>query len=96
MEALTICSTLGLGLTEHAMDELIRMAQASEHLWVKIGDHEVLNVNTYDSIFAKPDGSFCGLDVHIDARFSAPLSRSCCLPSGCLIIDMADGSSKVT
>lgn len=30
-----------------------------------------------------------------DARFGAPPSRSCRLPSGCLIADMADGSSKV-
>ncbi|AQK75299.1 Homeobox-leucine zipper protein ROC8-like [Zea mays] len=182
-------------MATRAMDELIRMAQAGEHLWVKTGGREVLNVDTYDSIFAKPDGSFRGPDVHVegsretglvfmsaiglvdmfmdsskwtelfpaivskartvdvlvngmggrseslllmyeelhvmspvvptrefcflrycrqiehglwaiadisvdqqqrDARFGAPPSRSCRLPSGCLIADMADGSSKVT
>jgi homeobox-leucine zipper protein len=30
-----------------------------------------------------------------DARFGAPPSRSCRLPSGCLIADMANGYSKV-
>ncbi|XP_066319636.1 homeobox-leucine zipper protein ROC8-like [Miscanthus floridulus] len=187
-------------MATRAMDELIRMAQAGEHLWVKTAGggpdgREVLNVDTYDSIFAKPGGSFRGPDVHVegsrdsglvfmsaiglvdmfmdssnwmeffpaivskartidvlvngmagrseslvlmyeelhvmspvvptrefcflrycrqiehglwaiadisvdlqqrDARFGAPPSRSCRLPSGCLIADMADGSSKVT
>jgi hypothetical protein len=55
----------------------------------------VLHVDTYDSIFAKPGGSFLGPDVHVDAWFGAPPSRSGRLPSGCLIADMADGSSKV-
>ncbi|AQK56288.1 Homeodomain leucine zipper family IV protein [Zea mays] len=183
-------------MATRAMDELIRMAQAGEHLWVKAGGREVLNVDTYDSVFAKPGAaSFRGPDVHVegsrdsglvfmsavglvdmfmdsskwteffpaivskartvdvlvngmagrseslvlmyeelhvmspvvptrefcflrycrqierglwaiadisvdlqqhDARFGAPPSRSCRLPSGCLIADMADGSSKVT
>jgi hypothetical protein len=30
-----------------------------------------------------------------DARFGAPPQRSCRLPSGCLIADMANGYSKV-
>jgi hypothetical protein len=64
MEALTTCSTPGL--TERAMDELIRMAQAGERLWVNTGGREVLHVDTYDSIFAKPGGSFLGPDVHVD------------------------------
>jgi hypothetical protein len=93
MEALTTCSTPGL--TERAMDELIRMAQAGERLWVNTGGREVLHVDTYDSIFAKPGDSFLGPDVHVDTWFGAPTSRSGRLPSECLIADMADGSSKV-
>ncbi|RCV08555.1 hypothetical protein SEVIR_1G342400v4 [Setaria viridis] len=187
-------------MATRAMDELIRMAQAGEQLWARTGGghdggREVLNVDTYDSIFAKPGGSFRGPDVHVegsrdsglvfmsaiglvdmfmdsskwmeffpgivakartidvlvngmagrseslvlmyeelhvtspvvptrefcflrycrqiehglwaiadvsvdlqprDARFGAPPSRSCRLPSGCLIADMANGYSKVT
>jgi hypothetical protein len=84
------------GLTERAMDELIRMAQAGERMWVNTGGWEVLHVDTYNNIFAKPGGSFLGPDVHVDARFGARPSRSGHLPSGCLIADMPDGSSKVT
>jgi diadenosine tetraphosphatase ApaH/serine/threonine PP2A family protein phosphatase len=94
MEALTTCSTPGI--TERAMDELIRMTQAGERLWVHTGGREVLHIDTYDSIFAKPGGSFLSPDVHVDARFDAPPSRSGHLPSGCFIADMGDGSSKVT
>ncbi|XP_062221849.1 homeobox-leucine zipper protein ROC8-like isoform X1 [Phragmites australis] len=182
-------------MATRAMDELIRLAHAGEHLWVKTGGPEVLNVDTYDSIFAKPGSSFRGPDVRVegsrdsglvfmsaiglvdmlmdpckwmeffpaivskartidvlmngmagrseslvlmyeelhvmspvvptrdfcflrycrqiehglwaiadisvdlqqrDARFGAPPSRSCRLPSGCLIADMANGYSKVT
>ncbi|KAL6911562.1 hypothetical protein ACP4OV_000367 [Aristida adscensionis] len=184
-------------MATRAMDELIRLAQAREHLWVKTGGadgREVLNADTYDGVFAKPGASsfrgpdvraegsrdsglvlmsaiglvdifmdsskwaeffptivskartidvlvngmagrseslvlmheelhvmspvvptreFCFLrycrqiehglwaiadvsvDLHRDARFGAP-SRSCRLPSGCLIADMANGYSKVT
>jgi homeobox-leucine zipper protein len=38
------------------------------------------------------------ISVHLpnrDARFGAPPQRSCRLPSGCLIADMANGYSKV-
>jgi hypothetical protein len=56
----------------------------------------VLRIDTYDNIFAKPGDSFLGPDVHVDARFGARPSRSGHLPSGCLIADMPDGSSKVT
>ncbi|CAN6245930.1 unnamed protein product [Urochloa humidicola] len=189
-------------MATRAMDEVIRMAQAGEQLWVRTRDggpdegREVLNVDTYDSIFAKPGcSSFRGPDVHVegsrdsglvfmsaiglvdmfmdsskwteffhaivskartidvlvngmagrseslvlmyeelhvtspvvptrefcflrycrqiehglwaiadvsvdlqprDARFGPPPSRSCRLPSGCLIADMANGYSKVT
>jgi homeobox-leucine zipper protein len=54
-------------MATRAMDELIRMAQAGEHLWVKAGGREVLNVDTYDSVFAKPGAaSFRGPDVHVE------------------------------
>ncbi|KAL6635204.1 hypothetical protein ACP70R_027875 [Stipagrostis hirtigluma subsp. patula] len=58
-------------MATRAMDELIRLAQAGEHLWVRTGGaadgREVLNVDTYDSIFAKPGaGSFRGPDVRVE------------------------------
>jgi homeobox-leucine zipper protein len=54
-------------MATRAMDELIRMAQAGEQLWARTGGgREVLNVDTYDSIFAKPGGSFRGPDVHVE------------------------------
>lgn len=62
-------------MATRAMDEFIRLAQAGEHLWVKAaGGREVLNVDTYDSIFAKPgSSSFRGPDVHVEG------SRDSCL-----------------
>jgi homeobox-leucine zipper protein len=57
-------------MAARAMDELIRVAQAGDHLWVKASGvpdaREVLNVDTYDSIFAKPGSSFRGPDVHVE------------------------------
>ncbi|KAJ1281229.1 hypothetical protein BS78_04G291400 [Paspalum vaginatum] len=57
-------------MATRAMDELIRMAQAGEHLWVRTGGgpdaREVLNVDTYDGIFAKPGSSFRCPDVHVE------------------------------
>lgn len=55
-------------MATRAMDELIRVAQVGDHLWVKAdGGREVLNVDTYDSMFAKPGGSsFRGPDVHVE------------------------------
>jgi hypothetical protein len=62
-------------MATRAMDELIRLAQAGEHLWAKAaGGREVLNVDTYDSVFAKPGSSaFRGPDVHVEG------SRDSCL-----------------
>lgn len=56
-------------MATRAMDELIRMAQAGEQLWARTRGpeaREVLNVDTYDSIFAKPGSSFRGPDVHVE------------------------------
>uniref|UniRef100_A0A453PPG6 Homeobox-leucine zipper protein ROC8 n=4 Tax=Aegilops tauschii subsp. strangulata TaxID=200361 RepID=A0A453PPG6_AEGTS len=73
-------------MATRAMDEFIRLAQAGEHLWVKAaGGREVLNVDTYDSIFAKPgSSSFRGPDVHVEG------SRDSCLvlTSAIALVDM--------
>jgi homeobox-leucine zipper protein len=55
-------------MATRAMDEVIRMAQAGDHLWVKAGGgREELNVDTYDTVFANPGGSsFRGPDVHVE------------------------------
>jgi homeobox-leucine zipper protein len=57
-------------MAARAMDEFIRVAQAGDHLWVKTSGvpdaREVLNVDTYDNIFAKPGSSFRGPDVHVE------------------------------
>jgi homeobox-leucine zipper protein len=57
-------------MAARAMDEFIRVAQAGDHLWVKTSgvpdSREVLNVDTYDNIFAKPGSSFRGPDVHVE------------------------------
>jgi hypothetical protein len=62
-------------MATRAMDELIRLAQAGEHLWAKAaGGRELLNVDTYDSVFGKPGSrSFRGPDVHVEG------SRDSCL-----------------
>uniref|UniRef100_N1R4W9 Homeobox-leucine zipper protein ROC8 n=1 Tax=Aegilops tauschii TaxID=37682 RepID=N1R4W9_AEGTA len=81
-------------MATRAMDEFIRLAQAGEHLWVKAaGGREVLNVDTYDSIFAKPgSSSFRGPDVHVEG------SRDSCLvlTSAIALVDMFMDSSKWT
>jgi len=67
-------------MATRAMDELIRMAQAGEQLWARTGGpdgREVLNVDTYDSIFSKPGSSFRGPDVHVEgSRDSGLVFRS--------------------
>uniref|UniRef100_A0ACD5ZCP7 Uncharacterized protein n=1 Tax=Avena sativa TaxID=4498 RepID=A0ACD5ZCP7_AVESA len=63
-------------MATRAMDELIRLAQAGEQLWAKAaGGREVLNADTYYSIFGKPgmSSSFRGPDVHVEG------SRDSCL-----------------
>ncbi|XP_066320681.1 homeobox-leucine zipper protein ROC8-like [Miscanthus floridulus] len=56
-------------MATRAMDELIRLAQAGDQIWVKgmPGDaKEVLNVATYDSLFAKPGGAFRPPDMNVE------------------------------
>ncbi|KAL6605992.1 hypothetical protein ACP70R_041645 [Stipagrostis hirtigluma subsp. patula] len=54
-------------MAARAMDELIRLAQAGEHVWAK-GDaaRETLNVATYDSLFSKPGGAFRPPDITVE------------------------------
>jgi homeobox-leucine zipper protein len=57
-------------MAARAMDELIRLAQAGEQIWVKgvPGDaREVLDVATYDSLFAKPGAAFRPPDINVEA-----------------------------
>ncbi|WVZ82025.1 hypothetical protein U9M48_029341 [Paspalum notatum var. saurae] len=57
-------------MAARAMDELIRLAQAGDHVWVKqgvLGDtREALNVATYDSLFAKPGAAFRPPDINVE------------------------------
>lgn len=59
------------GIAARAMDEVIRLANAGEHVWIKVpgGDgYETLNVDTYDSLFGKPgsSSSFRAGDVRVE------------------------------
>ncbi|KAM0926831.1 hypothetical protein ACQ4PT_003021 [Festuca glaucescens] len=81
-------------MATRAMDELIRLAQAGEHLWAKAaGAREVLNVDTYDSVFAKPGSSaFRGPDVHVEGS-----RGSCLVLTGAVgLVDVFMDSSKWT
>jgi homeobox-leucine zipper protein len=52
-----------------ALDELIRLAQAGDHLWVKgpPGDErETLNVATYDGVFSHPGAGFRPPDINVE------------------------------
>uniref|UniRef100_A0A0D9WN36 Homeobox domain-containing protein n=1 Tax=Leersia perrieri TaxID=77586 RepID=A0A0D9WN36_9ORYZ len=60
-------------MATRAMDELIRLAQAGEHVWAKspggggAGDtREILNIDTYDSIFSKPGGSYRAPNINVE------------------------------
>jgi hypothetical protein len=61
---------IGEGMTMAAwttsMETAVKLEQAGERLWVKMGGHKVLNVDKYDNIFAKPGGLFRGPDVHVE------------------------------
>jgi hypothetical protein len=91
MEALTTCSTPGL--TERAMDELIRMAQAGERLWVNSGGFARCSASTRTTTSSPSPATRSSAQTCTSTPGSA---RSGHLPSGCLIADMPDGSSKVT
>ncbi|RLN08863.1 homeobox-leucine zipper protein ROC8-like [Panicum miliaceum] len=80
-------------MATRAMDELIRMAQAGEQLWARTGGpdgREVLNVDTYDSIFSKPGSSFRGPDVHVEGSRDSGLV----FMSAIGLVDMFMDSSK--
>ncbi|KAK3155410.1 hypothetical protein QOZ80_2BG0202960 [Eleusine coracana subsp. coracana] len=78
-------------MATRAMDELIRMAQAGDHLWAKAdGGREVLNVDTYDTVFAKPGSSFRGPDVHVEGSRDSGLV----FMSAIGLVDMFMDSSK--
>ncbi|KAG2654360.1 hypothetical protein PVAP13_1NG485100 [Panicum virgatum] len=82
-------------MATRAMDELIRMAQAGEQLWARTGGpdgREVLNVDTYDSIFSKPGSSFRGPDVHVEGSRDSGLV----FMSAIGLVDMFMDSSKWT
>uniref|UniRef100_A0ACD5XSP7 Uncharacterized protein n=1 Tax=Avena sativa TaxID=4498 RepID=A0ACD5XSP7_AVESA len=64
------------GMATRAMDELIRLAQAGDHVWAKIpgGDgRETLNVETYDNIFSKPGSSFRAADLRVEGSRDSAL-----------------------
>ncbi|KAL5225320.1 hypothetical protein ABZP36_011959 [Zizania latifolia] len=61
-------------MAARAMEELIQLAQAGDHVWAKSpgggvsgGDaRETLNVDTYDNIFSKPGGSFRAPNINVE------------------------------
>ncbi|KAI4976310.1 hypothetical protein ZWY2020_049917 [Hordeum vulgare] len=57
-------------MATRAMDELIRLTQQGENVWVKIpgGDgREIIHVETYDSIYSKPGSSnFRAGDIRVE------------------------------
>ncbi|KAL6861847.1 hypothetical protein ACP4OV_017547 [Aristida adscensionis] len=56
-------------LASRAMDELIRLAKAGDHVWFQGGTgdaRETLNVGTYDSLFSKPGGPFRPPDINVE------------------------------
>ncbi|KAJ6806597.1 homeobox-leucine zipper protein ROC8-like isoform X1 [Iris pallida] len=56
-------------LATNAMDELIRLVQTDEPLWIKQGGdgREVLHLETYDRIFPKPGSQYASPDIRIEA-----------------------------
>lgn len=56
-------------MADGAMEELIRLVQTDEPLWIKHGSdgREVLGIETYDRIFPKPGHQFRGPDIRVEA-----------------------------
>jgi homeobox-leucine zipper protein len=50
-----------------AMDELVRVAQSEDPLWVKQGVKEVLSLDAYYSLFPKPGSQFRGPNIRVEA-----------------------------
>jgi hypothetical protein len=87
---------IGEGMTMAAwmtsMETAVKLEQAGERLWVNMGGHKVLNIDKYDSIFAKPGDSFRGPDVHVDGSIDLGLV----FMSAIGLVDMFMSSSKWT
>ncbi|KAK3131896.1 hypothetical protein QOZ80_6AG0513100 [Eleusine coracana subsp. coracana] len=76
-----------------ALDELIRLAQAGDHVWVRQGgeyERETLNVATYDSLFAKPGGAFRPPDIAVEGSRVSGLV----FMSGVALVDVFMDSNK--
>ncbi|XP_019710626.1 homeobox-leucine zipper protein ROC8 isoform X2 [Elaeis guineensis] len=60
---------LMVDLATRAMEELIRLVQTDEPLWVKVGHdgREVLHLETYERIFPRPGHQFKYADLHTEA-----------------------------
>ncbi|KAK4428167.1 Homeobox-leucine zipper protein HDG11 [Sesamum alatum] len=56
-------------IAANAMDELIRLLQSNEPLWMKsAGDgREILNLESYDRIFPRPNSHLKNPSIHIEA-----------------------------
>ncbi|KAJ3700297.1 hypothetical protein LUZ61_004002 [Rhynchospora tenuis] len=74
-----------------AMDELVRLAQSEEPLWVKQGDgKQVLNLDAYDSLFPKPGNQFRAPDIRVEATKDSALV----FMNAVSLVDMFLDSSK--
>lgn len=56
-------------IAANAMDELVRMLQGTEPLWMKSpdGSKEVLNLDSYERIFQSPNGHLKNPGIRIEA-----------------------------
>ncbi|KAJ4764943.1 Homeobox-leucine zipper protein ROC8 [Rhynchospora pubera] len=74
-----------------AMDELVRLAQSEEPLWVKQSDgREVLSLDAYDSLFPKPGNHFRAPDIRVEATKDSALV----FMNAVSLVDMFLDSSK--
>nr|CAD1826194.1 unnamed protein product [Ananas comosus var. bracteatus] len=75
-----------------AMEELIRLVQTDEPLWIKHGSdgREVLGIETYDRIFPKPGNQFRGPDIRVEASRDSGLV----FMNSVALVDMFMDSSK--
>ncbi|KAJ4753197.1 Homeobox-leucine zipper protein ROC8 [Rhynchospora pubera] len=74
-----------------AMDELVRLAQSEEPLWVKQSDgREVLSLDAYDSLFPKPGNQFRAPDIRVEATKDSALV----FMNAVSLVDMFLDSSK--
>ncbi|CAM0913875.1 unnamed protein product [Alopecurus aequalis] len=83
------------GMATRAMDEVIRLAQAGDHVWVKIpgGDgREALNVETYDNIFSKPGSSYRAADLRVEGTRDSALV---CMTAAALVDVFMDTNNWV-